>query len=130
MTSEKASNTEVHCQFSSVISYSKFLLLTIVDDLVQYDDGNISAMTGIIYIICGRTNFTAKDVNGKSILSPLTNDVIQALTFLQFLQISILIPCPFEVIYKCGDCDKFKSVLFCKRCAIVSSRHESILVSH
>lgn len=83
MTSEKASNTEVHCQFSSVTSYSKFLLLTIVDDLVQYDDGNISAMTGIIYIICGRTNFTAKDVNGKYILSPLT---IQALTFLQFYE--------------------------------------------
>ena len=53
-----------------------------------------------------------------------------SIDFSPILRISILIPCPFEVIYKCCYCDKFKSVLFCKFRTIVSSRHESILVSH
>ena len=45
---EKTSNTEVHCQFSSVTLYPKFLMLIIVGDLVQYDDWSISSMTDII----------------------------------------------------------------------------------
>ena len=43
---EKTSNTEVHCQLSSVTSYPKVLLLIIVGDSVQYDDGSISSMAG------------------------------------------------------------------------------------
>jgi hypothetical protein len=56
---EKTSNTEVHCQLSSVTSDPRVLLLIVVGDSVQYDDGSISSMTGTTWFAVERTYIEA-----------------------------------------------------------------------